>query len=301
MSCKKILTVFTPTFNRAHTLPRTYQSLKDQDCFCFDWLIVDDGSTDNTKELVENWQKENNPFCIKYIYKQNGGMHTAYNTAYDNIDTDLNICIDSDDQLAKRAARIIFEKWEEIKDDNYAGMIGLDADLQGKTVGLRFPEDMKETTVTGYYASGGRGDKKLVYRTDIIKMYPPYPVFPGENYVGLSCKFAIIDQDYKLAVVNEVLCNVEYQQDGHSTTMFNSYLKNPKGFAYFRRIMMKYSKSRKKKAIESVHYVSSSLISKDKDFIKKSPEKLLTLLALPFGVLETIYIIIMVRLKGGRL
>ena len=107
-----LLTVFTPTYNRAHTLPRTYDSLKKQDCFCFEWLIIDDGSTDGTDKLVEEWMKENNPFKIRYIYKKNGGMHTAYNTAYDNIDTELNVCIDSDDCLAPGAARKIAESME---------------------------------------------------------------------------------------------------------------------------------------------------------------------------------------------
>lgn len=96
----KTLTVFTPAYNRAHTLPRTYESLVKQDCKDFIWLIVDDGSSDNTKELVEEWQKKENGFEIRYIYKENGGMHTAHNVAYENIDTELNVCIDSDDELA---------------------------------------------------------------------------------------------------------------------------------------------------------------------------------------------------------
>ena len=95
------LTVFTPAYNRAHTLPRTYESLVKQDCKNFIWLIVDDGSTDQTEALVRKWQTENSGFEIRYIYKPNGGMHTAHNTAYENIDTELNICIDSDDCMAR--------------------------------------------------------------------------------------------------------------------------------------------------------------------------------------------------------
>ena len=82
---------------------------------------------------------------------------------------------------------------------------------------------MKETTYSEYYGKGGRGDKKFVFRTDVIKKYPPYPEFEGENYVGISCKFAIIDQDYKMGVLDEVLCNVEYQEDGSTNTMFRQY------------------------------------------------------------------------------
>ena len=106
------LTVFTPAYNRAHTLPRTYESLLRQDCKDFVWLVIDDGSTDNTAELLSQWQKKDNGFEIKYIYKENGGMHTAHNTAYENIDTELNVCIDSDDMLADGAISSILKLWE---------------------------------------------------------------------------------------------------------------------------------------------------------------------------------------------
>ena len=85
-----ILTIFTPAYNRGHTLPRTYASLRRQDCKDFIWLVVDDGSTDNTAELVKVWQEEETEFEIRYLYKENGGMHIAQNAAYANIDTELN-------------------------------------------------------------------------------------------------------------------------------------------------------------------------------------------------------------------
>ena len=131
MEDKVLLTVFTPSYNRAHTLPRTYESMKNQDMKCFEWLIIDDGSTDGTKELVSKWLKEDNDFKIRYIYKKNGGMHTAYNVAYENIDTELNVCIDSDDCFAPGAARKIYNLWNEVRDKNYSGIIGLDSDLNG--------------------------------------------------------------------------------------------------------------------------------------------------------------------------
>lgn len=292
-----LLTVFTPTYNRAHTLPRTYDSLKKQDCFCFEWLIIDDGSTDGTDKLVEEWMKENNQFKIRYIYKKNGGMHTAYNTAYDNIDTELNVCIDSDDCLALGAARKIAEAWKTMKEYGYAGLIGLDADMKGNIIGTGFPQNMKETTYSEYYGKGGSGDKKFVFRTDVIKKYPPYPEFEGENYVGISCKFAIIDQDYKMGVLDEILCNVEYQEDGSTNTMFHQYLKNPKGFAYNRKIMMQYPISKKRLLMETIHYVSSSFISKNINFVKESPRKLLTVFCIPAGWLLTVYIKLKVKSK----
>ena len=286
------LTIFTPAYNRAHTLHRTYESLLKQDCKDFVWLIVDDGSTDNTADLVKNWQSADNGFEIRYIYKENGGMHTAHNTAYENIDTELNVCIDSDDCLADNAVKKIIDKWNQVKNDGYAGIIGLDADFDGNIIGSGFPKDLLETTLMGYYANGGCGDKKLVYRTDVIKKYPAYPVFDNEKYVALGYKYRLIDQDYKLSVLNDVLCNVEYQADGSSNSMLKQYLKNPRGFAFWRKVCMKYPESKKRVFVDCIHYVSSSLLSKNFNFIKESPLKLKTFLAIPFGILLTLYIVL---------
>ncbi len=286
-----LLTVFTPTFNRAHTLPRTYDSLKKQECKDFVWLIIDDGSTDETAELVSKWILEEKEFPIRYIFKENGGMHSAHNVAYRNIDTVLNTCIDSDDELAEDAVNKILKKWGEIKNLNYAGIVALDAYTNtGKIIGEGFPDGLTETTLSGYYNAGGSGDKKLVYRTDVMKQYPEYPEFPGEKYVSLSYKYLMIDQDYKLAVLNEVLCNVEYQSDGSSNSMYKQYLRNPRGFAFWRTIKMKYDSSIKRRIIDCIHYCSSAEIGKIKGYIKDSPYPLLTILCTPLGRLLTIYI-----------
>lgn len=277
------LTVFTPAYNRAHTLSRTYDSLKKQSNKDFVWLIVDDGSSDSTATLVKGWQKKEKEFEIQYIYKENGGMHTAHNVAYENIHTELNVCIDSDDCLANDAVDLIWNVWKKVKDKKYAGLIGLDADLEGNIIGKGFPKDLKETTLVGYYASGGSGDKKLVYRTDVINKYAPYPVFEGEKYVALAYKYRLIDQDYKLAVIPEILCNVEYQADGSSGTMWKQYLKNPKGFAFWRKICMQYPESKKRKIIDCIHYCSSSMIAGNKRYIKESPCRVLTVLCTPLG------------------
>lgn len=291
-----LLTIFTPAYNRAQTLARTYKSLLGQDCRDFIWLIIDDGSNDNTAKMVKKWQQEDSGFEIRYIYKENGGMHTAHNIAYENIDTELNICIDSDDQMAPGAVRKILEKWVQVRDKGYAGIIGLDADMNsGKIIGNGFPAGMAETTLSDYYAHGGSGDKKLVYRTDVINKYPPYPVFEGEKYVALAYKYRLIDQDYKLAVLNEILCDVEYQTDGSSMNMLRQYYRNPRGFAFWRKVCMHYPESEKRVFLDCIHYVSSSIFSKNKKFIRESPRKVLTIAAIPFGVLLTLYIYIKVR------
>ncbi len=280
------LTVFTPAYNRAYTLSRTYESLLKQDCKEFIWLIVDDGSTDNTAELVKQWQNNDNGFEIQYIYKENGGMHTAHNTAYENIHTELNVCIDSDDSMSLGAVKKIKEAWIAVKDEGYAGIIALDADMKtGNIIGKGFPEGMTETTLSGYYAAGGAGDKKLIYRTDVINSVPPYPVFEGEKYVALAYKYRLIDQNYKLSVLDEVICEVEYQVDGSSNNMWKQYLKNPNGFAFWRKVCMEYPESPKRSYIDCVHYVSNSILGHNAKFLLESPKKMMTVLALPTGLM----------------
>lgn len=290
-----LLTVFTPAYNRAHTLRRTYESLCMQDCKDFIWLIVDDGSTDDTADLVKSWQKKEKGFKIQYIYKENGGMHTAHNTAYANIHTELNVCIDSDDKMAPGAVRKIKQTWEKVREKDYAGLIALDTDFSGNLIGKGFPNGMQETTLSGYYAAGGSGDKKLIYRTDVINSVPPYPVFPGEKYVGLVYKYTLIDQKYKLCVLNDVICEVEYQADGSTGTMWKQYLKNPCGFAFLRKVAMRYPTSKKRLVQDCIHYCSSSQIAGNRDYIKESPRKLLTVLCTPMGWLFTL----LVKKKAG--
>lgn len=284
-----LLTVFTPAYNRAHTLPRTYQSLCRQTCKDFEWLIVDDGSSDNTRELIEGWTKENF-IPIRYIYQANQGMHGAHNTAYRNITTELNTCIDSDDYMPDDAVEKIISFWKEKGSDKYAGIIGLDADVEGKLIGTPFPQNMVSTTLGDFYARGGRGDKKLVYRTDVIKRYPEYPLFEGEKYVSLGYKYQLIDQDYELLTLNEVLVNVEYQPDGSSMNMFRQYIRNPKGFSFIRKTSMQLAPTSKRRFIEAIHYVADSMLAKNINFITESPRRTLTICAIPFGILLYSYI-----------
>ena len=293
---RKLLTVFTPTYNRRNTLPDTYESLRAQNCKDFVWLIVDDGSSDGTEKMVREWQKQDNGFEIRYIYKENGGMHTAHNTAYEAIDTELNVCIDSDDMMAPGSVAAIKEFWESVRDKGYAGIIGLDAyRSSGEVVGKGFPEGLRETKLYEYYANGGSGDKKLVYRTDVVREYPPYPVFPGEKYVGLVYLYRLIDQKYTLAVLDRILCEVEYLPEGSSRNMFRQYVRNPQGFAFWRKVSMVYPESKSRIFLDCVHYVSSSLIARNRHFIKESPRKVMTVFAIPAGILLTVYI----RIRAG--
>ncbi|MBR3304177.1 MAG: glycosyltransferase family 2 protein [Bacteroidales bacterium] len=297
----KTLTVFTPAYNRAHTIGRTYNSLLRQSCKDFEWLVVDDGSTDNTRELVEGWIAENK-IPIRYIYQQNQGMHGAHNTAYANIDTELNVCIDSDDFMPDDAVEKIVTFWRanyrpEDK-ETIAGIIALDADIQGNIIGKIFAENVKQTTLRQYYEElGGVGDKKLIYRTDVVKKYPPYPLFEGEKYIGLALLYNMIDAEYKLLTLNEVLVKVDYQPDGSSFGMWRQYWNNPKGLAYFRIFDMQQTKKFKRRLINNIHYVNHSIRAHNKKFLQQSPQKFLTFISIPAGAL--LYLINKRKVKKG--
>ncbi|MDR0892709.1 MAG: glycosyltransferase family 2 protein [Mediterranea sp.] len=283
MEDKKTLTVFTPAYNRAHTIGRTYESLCRQTSKDFCWLVIDDGSSDHTGELVKGWMAEGK-IPIRYIYQQNQGMHGAHNTAYRNIETELNTCIDSDDYMPDDAVEKIVTYWQKYGNEKYAGLVGLDrAEGTEGIIGTSFPDGVLETTLQGFYERGGKGDKKLVYRTEVIRRYPEYPLFEGERYVGLAYKYMLIDQDYTLLTLNEPLVIVEYQDDGSSVNMYKQYWNNPKGFAFYRKTEMQVAHGLKRRFVVCAHYVASSFISGNRRFLRESPDKLLTLLAVPAG------------------
>ena len=285
----KKLTVFTPTYNRAYCLHLLYESLCRQRSDDFMWLIIDDGSSDGTADLVGQWQLSSK-FPIEYVYKENGGMHTGHNSAYARIQTELNVCIDSDDYLPDNAIDRMLELWAEHGSDDYAGMVGLDATPEGRIVGNQFPDDLKSSTYTDlsrlYNATG---DKKLVYRTEVTKKYDPYPTFGDEKFVPLYMP-VLIDKDFPLLCFNEVFCIVDYQTDGSTLNIFNQYFRNPRGFWHYRKIQMDYLPGLNLKFRSAVHYVSSSIILREKHFFQESPKKLLTFLAIPFGIALYIYL-----------
>ncbi|RDW22410.1 glycosyltransferase [Oceanobacillus arenosus] len=284
------LTIFTPTFNRAYTLHLCYESLKRQSCNDFIWLIIDDGSTDSTRELIEGWVLEG-LVPINYHYQENQGMHGAHNTAYELIQTELNICIDSDDYMANDAVERILSFWKKHGDKTYAGIVGLDATPAGRVIGTTLPENIKDSTLSSLYAKYKvKGDKKLVYRSELTKKVPPYPLFSGEKYCPLSYKYILIDQEYPLLIMNEVLCHVDYLEDGSSMNIIKQYKKNPRSFSFFRKVAMKYAPTYKQRLRESIHYVSSNLMVRNYYFLLESPCKFTTLLATPVGIALYFYI-----------
>ena len=138
-----MITVYTATYNRAYVLEDLYNSLIRQTNQNFDWLIIDDGSQDNTHKLVSKWEKESK-IKITYKFQENKGKMEALNLAHDLICRELNVCVDSDDYLVDDAIEIILSEWETVKGNKkIAGLVGLDVFKTGEVVGTKFPEDLK--------------------------------------------------------------------------------------------------------------------------------------------------------------
>ena len=260
----KTLTVFTPTYNRAHTLERLYKSLCAQTCHDFDWLVIDDGSTDGTAALVQGFMNEGK-IPIRYIYKENGGLYTGYNTAYANIETELNVCIDSDDAMPENAVEITIRTWKEKGCDRLAGIIGLDSYMDnGKPIGGLFPKALEECYLLDLYTKRiHRGDTKQVMRTDLMKRVAPMVGFPGEKNFNPIYMLLQVCDDYPLLVVNEPLCLVEYQHnDSMSRNIWRQYLNSPRSFVKMRKLEMKLKRSTPMNRLRSVaHYIAESILA----------------------------------------
>lgn len=286
-----ILTIFTPTYNRRQTLVRLYISLCKQTCKDFEWLVIDDGSTDNTSSLVDNWKLENK-ISIQYVFKENGGLHTGYNKAIELINTELCMCVDSDDWLPDDAVEKTVSFWNKYKTDKVAGILGLDFTKDGKPLGGYLPDYVREMKFIELgYKYHHHGDVKMVHRTELLKAVAPMPSFENEKYFNPIYLFHKVDMDYPLLVLNDNLCFVEYQSDGMTNSIFKQYVDSPRSFSELRRLVMsRPDVPLSMKYRNAIHYVSSQIMIGNGAWLKESPKPLMTFIAAPFGCILYLYI-----------
>ncbi|MCM8757818.1 MAG: glycosyltransferase family 2 protein [Candidatus Omnitrophica bacterium] len=221
------ITVFTPTYNRESLLARLYDSIKRQDFSNFEWIIVDDGSTDNTSSIVEAWAKESN-FDIRYFYQENSGKHIAINKGVDNARGELFFIVDSDDWLSDNVLQDIWQVWQSIPKDQrilLAGVSGLCAYRDGSIVGTKYPLDSMDSDhieIRTFYDV--KGDKAEVFRTDILREFP----FPSNlgKFVPEGLIWNRIGQKYKMRYVNKIWRYIEYQPDGLTSKSIELRVEN---------------------------------------------------------------------------
>ena len=247
-------TVFTPTFNRKELLEKLYKSLQKQTFKDFEWLIVDDGSTDGTKEKVEEFLSEKK-LEIKYYFKENGGKQRAYNFATEKANGELFICLDSDDEYVENGLEIILKYWKKYeKNSDIAGMGYLSTYPNREIIGSSFPEkEMISTQFEIYNKYGVKGDKGLMFRTEIIKKYK-FPVFEDEKFITEAVVYNRICEKYKMVYVNEKIEIKEYQEDGLTAKYNNLLLKNPKGQALYHNEINSQKLTFKQKVLNNAVY-----------------------------------------------
>jgi glycosyltransferase involved in cell wall biosynthesis len=227
-----LFTVFTATYNRRYTLHRVYDSLKSQTYRDFEWLIIDDGSTENIWELVEQWQKEN-LFPIRYFYKENGGKHTAFNRGVKEAKGQLFLNLDSDDGCIPEALERFKYHWDGIpaeQKEQFSAVTCLCQDQHGKLVGKGFPFDVTDSnSLEIYYRYKVTGEKWGFHRTEVLREFP-FPEDIKKTYIPETLVWNKIARKYKTRYVNEALRTfwIEEISQGHGG--------NPKRNALGRRL-----------------------------------------------------------------
>ena len=229
------VTVFTPTYNRAYILGDLYHSLQRQTCMDFEWLIVDDGSADDTKALVASWQGEKNPFPIRYVYQKNGGKCRAINRGLKEADGRLFFTVDSDDYLTDDAIEKVI-RWdgELPKDGHFCGYVGNRGITPTQTPNRLFPGGYLDGTALDRYDQVD-GERAFVFYTEIHRKYL-YPEFPGEKFLTEAVTWDLMAHDgYKMRFYNDIIWIWEYKDDGLTRAGYRVFLENPQGTGLFFR------------------------------------------------------------------
>lgn len=236
----KLITVFTPLYNRKDLLMRLYESLTTQTCLSFEWLIVDDCSSDGSYETATALAQREDRFPIRvYRPERNGGKHRAVNLGASLAKGFLFFIVDSDDALTPDAIEKILS-WEKTirASDSFAGLGFLKADLSGRLVGSTFPEQTCDCTTLERQTHGIAGDKAEVFYTAVIQRFP-YPQFEGERYMTPAVVWdRIAHAGLKIRWINEIIYLCEYQTDGLTANWDRNLANNPRGYAVWLRQKM---------------------------------------------------------------
>lgn len=271
------ITIITPTYNRANTLPHLYESLLKQTNKSFLWLIIDDGSSDGTETLAESWKAEQR-IPIEYKYQKNGGKHRALNLGIGMIDTELTFIVDSDDWLPENSIEVILRYHHKYK--NFSGLCGysfLRFYSDGKVNEAFFPENEKISTYVQERINGGiGGDKAEVFYTDILKKFP-FPVFGEEKFVPEDLIWVQMSGPYQMVHINECVYISDYLEGGLTKSGKRMKIKSPQGMTARADVYLKDKRVNRKTKIKMMllyiiygHFAEKS----DKFLFTHTPEKI---------------------------
>jgi glycosyltransferase involved in cell wall biosynthesis len=286
-----LFTVFTPTYNRAHTLHRVYQSLEVQTYRDFEWLIIDDGSTDNTHEIVKAWQKESK-FVIRYILQDNSGKHVAFNRGVKEAKGKLFLTFDSDDACLPNALERFKYYWDSIPNNlknHFSAVTALCVNQHGNLVGDLFPFDITDSNSIEIKTKHNvYGEKWGFQKTDILKEFP-FPELAGEKFITEAIVWNRIAKKYKTRYVNEKL-RIYHEESSDSLTKFSvkTRVQNPQGSRLYYEEYLSASLPIKDKIKLLLNYIRFSFHS-GQNPLDNRKYQLLKVILLPFGYLISIF------------
>lgn len=224
------ITILTPTYNRASLLPRLFDSLLRQTNKNFEWIVVDDGSTDDTREVVANLKEKcGGAFPMGYVYKANGGKHMAINIGAERARGELLFIADSDDLLTDDALETVANSWHDISDDkSFAGIAGLDIAMDTREViGSGLPQEHIDCNAIDIrYRHHVTGDMKEVFRTEVLREFP-FPEFAGERFCPEQLVWFRMARRYRLRYINKPIYIADYQPDGITAGITRARMRNP--------------------------------------------------------------------------
>lgn len=279
------LTVFTPTYNRAYTLERLYNSLLEQTNNSFIWLIVDDGSTDDTAALINKFISENK-IKIRYCYQENAGKSQAHNKGVELCETELFVCVDSDDYLTPNAVERIIHHWKyaaNLKD--CIGVFALRCAGSPKKPMTRFkperlPSDKLSIMREAFSNGAVAGDSMLVFKTDILKKVE-FPLINGEKFVPEAYLYDKLDQMGKMYFTDEKIYIAEYLPDGYTNNMAKLNFNNANGYYAYIIQRLSLDTRLKNKIIDTACYISICIVLGKKPIHPQ--HKIFSTLLLPLG------------------
>ena len=281
---QEVLTIFTPTYNRQDTLPRLYESLCNQTSYRFKWLVVDDGSTDNTESLIKKWVLDKR-IKIRYYKQSNMGKAMAHNKGVELSETELFVCVDSDDYLTSEAVVIIIYTWEYIKDKNYVGILA----YRGRHGGGEITQCRKKiesaTLRNSYRKYVLVGDTMLIYKRELLLKYP-FPFFEGEKFVPESYLYDRIDTVGKLYFIHKILYIGEYLENGYTKNMRKVIKKNPNGYIEYINYRIKIENGIISKCTDILRYIAVAKCKclRVNKIIEQSVSPFLTIILYPLGL-----------------
>lgn len=221
------VTVFTPSYNRAYILPKLYESLRQQTCKDFEWLIVDDGSSDNTEELVRAWQNEKQ-FNIRFFKQKNGGKHRAINRGVTEAHGELFFIVDSDDTLVSSAVERILYHYDKIQGNRgFGGIAACRAYPNGLRIGGELTFATLDCSCLEFrHKYKIKGDLAEIVRTSVMKEYP-FPDIPNEKFCTEALLWDRISEKYNFRFINEKIYICQYLNDGLTTNMTRIRMNSP--------------------------------------------------------------------------